>query len=93
MSMIYNPKRGWTEIENPNKILKENFDQIDLETNQNIKEIENNLKNIRGYANSLLNRYKINPNDNNAIQEIKSLTEYLRKTIGPGMIGDWKHNA
>jgi len=93
MSMMYNPEKGWIEIEIPNKILKEDFNQIDLEIKQNMEEIERHLKNIRGYVNSVFNGYKTNPNDNNSIEQIKGLTGYLRKTIGPGMIGDWKHNA
>jgi len=90
--MVYNPKRGWIEIKNSNKLLKEDSDKIHFETNRNIKEIENHLNNIKGYVNFVINNYKTNPNDNNVIEQIEGLTDYLRKTIGPGMIGDWKHN-
>lgn len=93
MSMIYDPKKGWTEMIEPTKLVKENFDKLHLETKSNINEIEKHLKNIRGYINYCINEYQQNPNDKESIDRIKGLTEYLRKTIGPGMVGEWSHNA
>ena len=97
MSMIYNAKRGWIEI--TPLILRENAEESGFDhsargrfdAEQSIKLIDSQIKNAIGYANYLKNKYKRNTDDAGAIETLEQFSEYLTKTVGPGMIGDWKH--
>jgi hypothetical protein len=97
MSMIYNAQRGWVEIEPI--ILRESVNEsgfdvsarTKFEADQTIKLIDDHIKNVIGYANYVKNNYKKNTDDARAIEDLEGFSEYLTKTIGPGMIGEWKH--
>lgn len=97
MSMIYNAKRGW--IETTPFILKENTEEsgfdnsarVKFEAEQAIKLIEQQLQNAIGYANYLKSKYNQNADDMGAIKDLKEFSQYLTKSVGPGMIGEWGH--
>lgn len=93
MSMIYNPKKGWVEVPQVSRLVNEDFERAQFETKRNVEEMRRHLENAQGYVNYLVQQYQQNPNDQTAIDNIKGFTEYLRKSVGPGMIGDWHHAA
>jgi hypothetical protein len=86
--MIYNPKKGWTEVVEP-VVLKESFEEEMFKAEKNVEEITNHLKNIENYANYVIQEFRKNPNNMTNHQKLENLTLYLRKNIGPGMIGNW----
>lgn len=91
MSMVYNAKRGWIEI--PSVLLKENsnlsFQREKFEAESAIELIEKQLQNARDYANYVINSYKKEPNNMEAIKNLQGYANYLTKSVGPGMIGDF----
>ena len=89
MSMIYNAEKGWIEVHDP-IILKENFiDDSQQQTEKNIKELQSHLKNLQGYSDFLIQQYRENPNDYGNVNILSEFTQFLRKNIGPGAIGEW----
>lgn len=93
MSMLYDPKRGWIEIQKSTRLVNEDLERQNFETKRNIEEMKRHIQNVQGYVNYCIEQYEQNPENQTAIDNIKGLTEYLRKNIGPGMIGDWHHAA
>lgn len=93
--MRYIPNKGWVEF--PDFVVTENtedsFARQRFDAEQALQIIRSQIKNVTGYANYCEQQFKNNPNDDNAIKTLTGLSEYLSRHIGPGAIGDFRHNA
>jgi|688.fasta_scaffold643666_2 hypothetical protein len=92
MSMIYIPEIGWIEQESScvsESSVAEQFTRERFEAEKSMQIIDDHFKNLNGYVNFCKKQYNDNPDNMAYIKQLKDLSAYLGRHIGPGMIGDW----
>jgi hypothetical protein len=90
--MIYIPEIGWIEQKSPCMLessITEQFSKERFDAEESMKMINEHIKNVIGYVNFCKKQYNDSPDNAAYIKQLKDLSAYLGKHIGPGMIGDW----